>query len=166
MNQYKFRVWEPNIEAMIYKVSVGYSPMKGFSHIGCFVSDIEKAKPGIKEEELDEFGWIIDDNWATLELKSELTTQYVNISDVHGREYAFGDIVHVMLPLANEQYQDAGYGVLIWMDDCLGIGTGPINNYTAEDQVKKGVLEWSEIVGNIFEHPDFYEKLYAQLEAK
>ena len=45
-----------------------------------------------------------------------------------------------------------GIGVLVWMGDCLAIGSGPINDYSAIDQIKIYELKDAEIIGNIYEY--------------
>jgi len=69
-------------------------------------------------------------------------SQSVGIFDVNGKEYFFDDIVEI----------DGSYGVLVWMDDRLGIGSGEPNSYHAIDSITKKELENSTIVGNIHEN--------------
>ena len=69
-------------------------------------------------------------------------SQSVGIFDVNGKEYFFDDIVEI----------DGSYGVLVWMDDRLGIGSGEPNSYHAIDSITQKELENSTIVGNIHEN--------------
>lgn len=68
--------------------------------------------------------------------------QAVGIRDVNGSRYFFGDIVQC----------DTGIGVLVWDGDKLGIGSGPIDDYTAIDRVTEHELRQWEIKGNILQH--------------
>lgn len=76
-------------------------------------------------------------------------TQFTGLHDKNGKEWYFGDIC---------KDKDGSIGVLVWFDDCLGIGSGEINNYHAIDQVRKYELEKMENIGNIYEHPNLLEK--------
>lgn len=79
-----------------------------------------------------------------LHVKKETVGQYVGIKDKNGADYYFTDIVKI----------EHGIGVLVWMDDKLGIASGEIGNYHAIDEVSKKQLEESEIIGNIFTTPN------------
>lgn len=86
---------------------------------------------------------IKSDSYVSLEFYFQATgdnnqMQYINIEDKHGEEYCFGDIVNI----------DGGIGVIVWMDDRIGIGSGEINNYHAIDSIDMYELAKGEIVGN------------------
>lgn len=71
--------------------------------------------------------------------------QSVGIKDNQGKIYFFDDIV---------KFPDDSIGVLVWMGDCLGVGSGEINNYHAVDQVRDIELSDCRIIGNIHQNPD------------
>lgn len=66
----------------------------------------------------------------------------LDIEDANGNPYFINDIVDT----------GQGIGVLVWMDDCLGIASGTPECYHAIDQVRKDELEEYEILGNVFQH--------------
>ena len=71
-------------------------------------------------------------------------SQALGIYDKNGKEYYFDDIVEM----------NGSFGVLVWMEDRLGIGSGTPNNYHAIDSITKRELENSTIIGNIHENKE------------
>jgi hypothetical protein len=70
------------------------------------------------------------------------------------RKLYFGDIL-----MFTDKTFGESYGVLLSVRGQMCIGSGPIGNYTAIDTVPPAQIEAAEVVGNIFENPDFYDKL-------
>lgn len=75
-------------------------------------------------------------------VEPESVGQYTGLKDKNGSEYFFNDIVKTK----------KGVGVLVWMDDKLGIASGEIGNYHAIDEISKNELEEYEVIGNIYEN--------------
>lgn len=75
----------------------------------------------------------------------ETVGQSIGLKDNQGKEYFFDDII---------KFPDDSIGVLVWFGDCLGIGSGEINNYHATDQVIESELSDCTIIGNIHENPE------------
>ncbi len=101
----------------------------------------------------------VGDDWCQIvpigteydDLKSEMmrvitrtVSPAVGILDKNDKGYFLNDIV---------KFADGSTGVLIWFGDCLGIGSGPIDDYTAIDQVRGYELRKAEIIGNIIDNP-------------
>lgn len=70
-----------------------------------------------------------------------IVNQYTGLKDCDGNDYYFDDIIKTK----------KGVGVLVWLEDRLGIGSGTINNYHTVDEISKHELSKSKKIGNIYE---------------
>jgi hypothetical protein len=77
-----------------------------------------------------------------------IKSMYTGTRDKDGNKLFFNDII----AFPNEGDGSKSYGVLIWMGARLGIGSGPIDNYSAEDSITEQELRKAEKAGNIYEH--------------
>lgn len=96
-------------------------------------------------------------DFPTVEYKGEIVPKFVkvqgtNIRDVGEHRYYIDDIV---------KFKDGSIGVLIFSRDGLCIGSGPFNNYTAIDPVRKDELREAERIGSIHEFPNFFDNYKA-----
>jgi len=71
--------------------------------------------------------------------------QFTGLQDNDGNDYYLGNIIQTPV---------GSVGVLVWFDDCFGIGSGEANNYHAIDQTTKYELSDCRIIGNIHKNPD------------
>lgn len=77
-----------------------------------------------------------------------IKNHYTGTLDKDGHKLFFNDIIAFANPDGSRSY-----GVLVWMGHCLGIGSGPVNNYHAVDQITERELrEKGEKAGNIYQH--------------
>lgn len=72
---------------------------------------------------------------------------YSGVRDSNQVKYFFNDIVCFTHSGGNKSY-----GVLVWMGDRLGIGSGPINDYHAIDSITEVELRKTDKAGNIYQH--------------
>jgi hypothetical protein len=85
---------------------------------------------------------------------------YIGLRDIDEKKWFLGDIIKVI-----NSPGDFSYGVLVWMDDRLGIGSVPKKDsegkwgYQAIDQITSADLAQCENIGNINSHPNFFEDL-------
>jgi len=72
----------------------------------------------------------------------ETVGQFTGLKDRNGKDVYFSDVI---------KHPSGGLGVVVWMDDRLGIASGSINDYHAIDQIDYSEINQSEVVGNIHE---------------
>lgn len=89
---------------------------------------------------------------GNLEFKDRfIKNLYVGIRDSNDKKYFINDIVKFTTRGKGGNPSSYSFGVLIWDRDCLGIGSGPIGDYTAIDRVSERDLREAENVGNIYQ---------------
>ena len=76
----------------------------------------------------------------------DIVMQYTGLKDKNKREVYFDDIFRTKY----------GIGVIVWMDDRLGIASGKIGEYHAVDEISKKEIEDGEVIGNIYENPELF----------
>ena len=78
--------------------------------------------------------------WYTKKME---IVQWTGLKDKHDEDIYFDDIINI----------EGGIGVVVWMDDRIGIGSGEINNYHAIDSVDMYELAKGEIISSIHSTP-------------
>ena len=74
--------------------------------------------------------------------------QYTGLRDQNQNKLFIGSIM---------KFPDGSVGVLIWWGDKLAIGSGPIDNYTAIDEVTEKELRASDLIGDAIQNPKFFD---------
>lgn len=143
MEHIRFRAWD-TIEKQFFKPVYKRGSV---NNAGVYISEILLTQAGevMYRETKD------GETKITHEIAMEFRNRFkinlrAGMKDIDNKKYYFNDIVKVKRDDAGTQ----GIGVLIWLGNRLGIGFGPIDDYTFTEPITESELKQSEIIGNIY----------------
>lgn len=143
MEQVKVRVWD-KLEKKFYQTKISRNTLSDCTELlmsqegEIYIRERENGVEKLTHEKNLEFE------------KRFIKDLYVGIRDNNDKKYFFNDIVK----FTHKQRSGPpthSFGVLVWFGDKLGIGSGPINDYTAIDSITERELRECENVGNIYQ---------------